>query len=151
MTALGDAGGPEQDPEIPEPPEGFVRTQARGPFSSHVGPYFHAHPAEGAAHAFFVLRRHCNSMGILHGGMVSAFMDGLLGAAVGRATGTACVTIHLSVDFLSMARAGEWVIGESRVTRATKDLAFAEGRIHVGEKDIARASGVFKLMHRKMK
>lgn len=150
MSGHGDSRGPEADESIPAAPDGFVRSEARGPFSTHNGPYFHARPAEGAAQAFFVLPRHCNGMGILHGGMVSAFLDGLLGAAVGRATRTASVTIHLSLDFLSMARAGEWVIGESRVTRQTKDLAFAEGRLHVGNKDIARASGVFKLMHRKI-
>lgn len=150
MSGLGDSRGPDSEQEIPAPPDGFVRSESRGPFSVHIGPYFHARPDEGAQHAFYVLRRHCNGMGILHGGMVSAFMDGLLGAAVGRATRTASVTIHLSLDFLSMARAGEWVIGNSRVTRHTKDLAFAEGRLHVGEKDIARASGVFKLMHRKI-
>ena len=59
--------------------------------------------------------------------MLSAFTDGLLAAAVGRGTGKAGVTIHLSVDFLHMAREGDWVIGEARMTRATKDVAFVEG------------------------
>ena len=150
MSGPADPGRHDQDPEIPPPPDGFVPSGGRGPFSQHNGPFFQAFPAEGAAQAFYVLARHCNHMGIVHGGMVSAFMDGLLGAAVGRATRASCVTVHLSVDFLSMARAGEWVIGESHVTRATKDLAFAEARVHVGDKDVARASGVFKLMHRKL-
>ena len=44
--------------------------------------------------------------------MLTAFMDGLLAAAVYRATRKTSVTIHLSVDFLHMARVGEWVIGE---------------------------------------
>jgi uncharacterized protein (TIGR00369 family) len=138
------------DPDFPPPPEGFVASEHRGAFSTHNGPYFEARPEKGAAQAFYVLPRHCNRMGIVHGGMVSAFMDSLLGAAVGRETRISSVTIHLSIDFLSMARAGEWVLGESRCTRATKDLAFAEGRIYVGTKDVARASGVFKLMHRKI-
>lgn len=116
----------------------------------HNGPYFQARPAEGAAQAFYVLPRHCNRMGIVHGGMLTAFLDSALAAAVGRQTKSASVTIHLSVDFLSMARAGEWVMAESRVTRATREVVFAEARIHVGEKDIVRGSGVFKLMHRKV-
>ena len=66
-----------------------------------------------------------------------------------RATGAACVTIHLSVDFLSMARAGEWVIGEARLTRAARDTAFAEGRAMIAGRDVVRASGVFKLMPRR--
>jgi acyl-coenzyme A thioesterase PaaI-like protein len=56
------------------------------------------------------------------------------------------VTIHLSIDFLHMARAGEWVFGEARLTRATREIAFAEGRAYSGKRDLVRCSGVFKLM-----
>ena len=139
----------EDDAAAPSPPEGFVLEHGRGPYSTHNGPYYTAKPAVGAAKAFFVLPRHCNSLGIVHGGMLTSFLDGLLAAAVGRASRTAVVTIHLSVDFLSMARRGEWVMGESRVNRLTGGIAFAEGRLFVGEKDVARGTGVFKLMHRR--
>ena len=73
----------------------------------------------------------------------------LMAGAVGRVTGGMSVTIHLSLDFLSMARAGEWVYGEGRVTRQTRDLVFVEGRIYIGEKDVLRGSGVFKPMRKK--
>jgi acyl-coenzyme A thioesterase PaaI-like protein len=59
------------------------------------------------------------------------------------------MTIHLSIDYLHMARVGEWVIGEARCTRATRDVAFAEGRAHVRGQDVVRCSGVFKLMDRR--
>jgi acyl-coenzyme A thioesterase PaaI-like protein len=71
-----------------------------------------------------------------------------LATAVHRAVGTASVTVHLSVDFLSMARAGEWVIGTGRVTRKTKDLAFVEGVIRVGEREVVRGTAIFKLMRK---
>ena len=132
----------------PEPPEGFVRAEGRGLFSTRNGPYFHR-PGEGAGLvelAIFALDRHCNGVGIVHGGMLSAFMDGVLAGAVWRGTEKRAVTIHLSIDFLHMARAGEWVIGEARLTRATRDVAFAEGRAYVGGHDVVRCSGVFKLM-----
>ena len=136
------------DEAIPSPPEGYVRQAGRGAFSTHTGPYFVLPTESGSKQAFFALPRHCNGLGIVHGGMLSAFLDGVLAASVGRASGTASVTIHLSIDFLSMARRGEWVFGESHVTRQTKDVVFTEGRIHVGTKDVVRGSGVFKLMHR---
>ena len=81
--------------------------------------------------------------------MLSAFLDGLLAAAAGRAAKATPVTIHLSIDFLGMGRAGEWVLGEARATRVTRDVAFVEGRAHVDGRDLARASGVFKLMRRR--
>lgn len=135
--------------EIPEPPEGFVRSQGRGLFSTHNGPYFHR-PGDGplVEQAFFGLPRHANGVGLIHGGMLSAFMDGVLAGAAGRGTGRMGVTIHLSIDYLHMARAGDWIFGEARMTRATKDVAFAEGRAYSRGVDVVRASGIFKLMDR---
>ncbi len=135
--------------QVPAPPEGFTAS-TRGPFTTHNGPFFHRIGEDGAfEHAFYVLKRHCNGLGIVHGGMLTTFMDGVLARAVVTATGAAAVTVHLSVDFLSMARAGEWVFGEARVTRRSKDLVFAEGRIRVGERDVMRGSAVFKPLRRR--
>lgn len=135
---------------IPDPPEGFVRSGNRGAFSNHNGPYFHREAmGEMTEQAFFALPRHANGLGLVHGGMLSAFIDGLLGAATFRATRRTGVTIQLNVNFLHMARVGEWVMGEARCTRATKEVAFVEGRAHVAGHDVIRASGVFKLMHRR--
>ena len=134
---------------IPAPPEGFVRAEGRGLFSTLNGPYF-TRPSETdlVEQAFFALPRHCNGVGLVHGGMLSAFMDGVLAGAVWRGARKRAVTIHLSIDFLHMARAGEWVHGKARLTRATREVAFAEGRAYVGAHDVVRASGVFKLMNR---
>ncbi|THD80910.1 MAG: PaaI family thioesterase [Phenylobacterium sp.] len=134
----------------PAPPEGFVLAEGRGLFSTHNGPYFTKPPSEGGLveQAFFALPRHCNGVGLVHGGMLSAFMDGVLAGAVWRSAQRRAVTIHLSIDFLHMARTGEWVMGEARLTRATQEVAFAEGRAYVGGHDVVRASGVFKLMAR---
>ncbi|HEX5379128.1 MAG TPA: PaaI family thioesterase [Phenylobacterium sp.] len=141
---------PVTEAQIPTPPEGFVRSSGRGPFTTHNGPYFHREAAgEMSEQAFYALTRHANGLGLVHGGMLTAFMDGLLAAAVYRATRKTSVTIHLSVDFLHMARVGEWVMGESKVTRATREVAFVEGRVYVGHHDVVRASGVFKLMNRR--
>jgi len=143
-------GAPEDEGEIPAAPEGFIRSSGRGPFTTHNGPYFHRDTrSELTEHAFFALKRHANGLGLVHGGMLTAFMDGLLGAAVYRATRTTGVTIHLSIDFLHMARVGEWVLGEGRVTRATREVVFVEGRAHSRGHDVVRASGVFKLMHKR--
>ena len=135
--------------EIPDPPAGFVRSQGRGQFSTHNGPYFHRITGgETVEQAFYALPRHTNGIGLVHGGMLSAFADGLLAMAIGRRTQKVAVTIHLSIDFLHMARQGDWIIGEARMSRATKDVAFADGRLQARGVDVVRASGVFKLMAR---
>jgi uncharacterized protein (TIGR00369 family) len=137
------------DERTPAPPEGYVLSEGRGGFSTLNGPYFYR-PGDGqmAEQAFFALKRHANGLGLVHGGMLSAFMDGVLAGAVWRGIGKTAVTIHLSIDFLHMARVGEWVMGEAKLTRATKDIAFAEGRAYVGGQDVVRCSGVFKVLSR---
>ncbi len=137
------------DETIPPPPDGFVLSTGRGAFTTYNGPYFNRVTAEGVEQAFYALKRHCNGVGLIHGGMLSAFLDGLLAGAAGRPTGSMAVTMHLSIDFLDMGRAGEWVVGEAHATRTTRDIAFVEGRAHVGGRDLARATGLFKLMRRR--
>ena len=131
----------------PPPPEGYVLAEGRGAFSGHNGPYY-VRRGDGplVEQAFYALPRHANGIGLVHGGMLSAFMDGVLAGAAWRGTSRRGVTIHLSIDFLHMARVGEWVMGEARMTRATRDVAFAEGRAYVGGHDVVRCSGIFKLM-----
>jgi uncharacterized protein (TIGR00369 family) len=139
--------GAPDEASAPTPPAGYVPAEGRGPFSTLNGPYFQR-PGEGplVEQAFYALARHANGVGLVHGGMLSAFMDGVLAGAVWRGTAKRAVTIHLSIDFLRMARAGDWVMGEGRMTRATRDVAFAEGRAYVGGHDVVRCAGVFKLM-----
>jgi uncharacterized protein (TIGR00369 family) len=127
------------------PPAGFAEMQRKGEYWRMSGPYFGRAREGGADQAFLADARHCNAQGFVHGGMLSAFLDGLLSQAVRLATDDpTVVTIHLSVDFLAMARTGEWVIGESLVTRQTRDVVFVEGRLHSGGRDVVRGSGVFK-------
>jgi uncharacterized protein (TIGR00369 family) len=133
---------------VPAPPAGFELSTHRGQFSNHNGPYFHRVDGELVEHAFYALPRHANGLGLVHGGMLSAFLDGLMGAAVFRAAQHTGVTIHLSIDFLHMAKVGEWVMGEARCTRTTREVAFAEARAYVGGRDLVRGAGVFKLMRR---
>ena len=135
--------------QAPPPPDGFQLSDGRGAFTTHNGPLFHRPGARGAEQAFFVQSRHCNGLGLIHGGMLSTFLDGLLAAAVARAAVATPVTLHLSIDFLDMGRAGDWVLGEARTTRLAREIAFVEGRAHMAGRDLARAAGVFKLMHRR--
>ena len=59
-------------------------------------------------------------------------------------SGNGAITLHLSIDFLSTARIGAWVIGEAAVTRETPGVVFASGRLHSAGRDVALASGLFK-------
>lgn len=134
--------------EAANAPEGFVLSTSRGPFTTHNGPFFHKNVDNHFWHGFRALDRHCNSHGILHGGMLMAFADGLLATAVVIETRSRAVTMRMNSDFVNMARAGEWIEGTARVTRAGGQVAFVEGEIRAGERLIFKASGVFKLFRR---
>lgn len=134
--------------EIPPPPAGYVPVDPGEGYMGHNGPYFTNPEGEGAQRAFYALPRHANGLGVVHGGMLTTFMDSVLAGAAYRATGRISVTIHLSVDFVHMARLNDWVMGEGRVVRVTPDVVFVEGRAYVRRRDVVRASGIFKLMGR---
>lgn len=134
--------------EFQDPPEGFKLSQNRGPFTTHNGPFYHKVTEEGFCQGFYGSKHHCNSHGIIHGGLLMTFADGVLATAVWRETKARAVTIRMTSDFVNMARAGEWLEGTAEVTQATKSVAFVEGRITCRDKVILTASGVYKLFRR---
>lgn len=136
------------DNEQDNPPDGYVPSTSRGPYTTHNGPFYHKVTEDGFWHGVRVKKRHCNSRGITHGGMLMAFADGLLGTAVWRETQMVALTVRMNSDFLSSARPGDWLEGTARVTRATKSVAFCEADLFVGGRPVLKASGVFKIMAR---
>jgi acyl-coenzyme A thioesterase PaaI-like protein len=131
------------------PPEGFEPFERRGPFSQSIGPFYLKTNAQLVTHGFVVAQRHCNFRRILHGGMLAAFMDGVMAHAVAGVDGRGGVTVHLSGDWLDMAREGDWVTGEGWVVGVDGDLVHVEGASHCGARALWRGRAVFKLMGRR--
>ncbi|MEQ8745566.1 PaaI family thioesterase [Pyruvatibacter sp.] len=154
MTALRPAAMTDETAQTPSPnpPDGYEESTNRGPFTTHNGPFFHRINDDGTfAHGFRAAQQHCNGMGIVHGGLITAFADGLMGTAVWRATEIVGLTIRLNVDFLSIGKVGDWIEGTATVTRATRSVAFVDAEVHSGSRSIVHATGVFKLMPRHKK
>ena len=128
------------------PPEGFVMSESRGPFTTHNGPVYTKREGAVLRHGFRALPRHCNGHGIAHGGWLAAFTDGVLGAAVWHETKGPSVTLRLNIDYLDMVRPGEWVEGTATVTRTTKSLAFARAELTAGGRKVLTAEALFKRM-----
>ena len=61
-----------------EPRPGFAASPSRGKFTIHNGPSYRATAEGDMRTGLWVLDRHCNGMGFMHGGMVSAFADSAL-------------------------------------------------------------------------
>ena len=133
-------------------PEPFRPSVRRGPFTTHNGPWFHWAEKEHWRQGVRLLERHCNSRGIVHGGFLCSFADGLAATAVFKEVKRASVTIKLNTEFLRSAQQGEWLQGTAQIFRATGKTAFVDAYAWTGEgRDILmdnlvfRSSAVFRL------
>ncbi len=138
------------EPEQSDVPEGFKRSD-RGPFSSYNGPLYDKQTSDGRVHGFRVLKRHCNGHGILHGGMMMAFMDGVLANAVWEKVGGGILTLRMNSDFVAIGRPNDWVEGRADVTKVAKSVVYVRGKLTVGRRTIMSANAVFKVMRRRTK
>lgn len=91
--------------------------------------------------------QHVNRLDIASGGLLMTILDITLGTTVSAVVGYEgiCPTVQINCNLVSMARKGDWLFGEADVTQETRSLAFATGRLFVGDRTIATASGVFKI------
>ncbi len=133
-------------------PDGFAISKSRGAFSNHNGPVYEASGEGDVRSGLFVLDRHCNSMGFLHGGMASAFADRSLAMAVWAETGRASVTLKLSLHFLETVRLHNWLEAHPRVISNAHDLVQVTADLMIdGKKLAARADATFRTLRRPKK
>ena len=91
--------------------------------------------------------QHVNRLNIASGGLLMTVLDIALGTTVSAKVGYEgiCPTVQISCSLIASARRGDWLFGEAVVTEETRSLAFATGRLFIGDRTIATASGVFKI------
>ena len=136
-------------PAPPAIPEGFKPRNFGGGFVGTVGPLYSRRIEGGVQLGFRVEERHCNPMGILHGGMMATFCDMLLPISahylspdIGQRF---LPTINLQIDYLAGSPLGAWVQGEAQLLRATRSLVFMQGLVKADDVMAARVSGIFKV------
>lgn len=133
-------------------PDGFVLSRSRGAFSNHNGPAYLAEAEGDLRSGLFVLDRHCNSMGFLHGGMASAFSDRALAIAVYDAARRASVTLKLTMHFFETVRLHNWLEAHPRVLSFENDLVQVTADLMIdGTKLAARADATFRTLRRPQK
>lgn len=130
-----------------DPPPGFVAVPARGGFTERNGPWFEKVDADGTVlRGLRILPRHLNALGIVHGGLLTAFLDAAMGGAAWRASGRRCVTLTLNVDFLSHGRPGDWIEAEATCTGFDSQVAHVNGRLYGRRHSIMTGQGLFALL-----
>jgi len=135
----------------PEPdiPEGFKPRRFGDGFIAVNGPLYLKKLDAGILLGFRVEPRHCNPMGICHGGMISTFCDMLLPISAHYLSADLArrflPTINLQVDFLAPSPKGAWVQGDAQLLRATRSMVFMQGLVTADGQSVARVSGIFKI------
>ena len=112
------------------------------------GPIFVRMEGEALVLGLRVEDRHCNSNGMCHGGMLLTLADLILtiGVNVQGKLSRFLPTVSVTCDFLGAAPKGAWVEARVSVLRTTRNLAFAQGLLALGDGTaVARLSGILKI------
>ena len=129
-------------------PDGFEPIFRSSPYLDLIGPVYNKRQGAVLLVGLLAEDKHCNSRGLVHGGVFSSLADVALGynAAFQGAEPTPMVTANLSLDYAGSAQRGEWIEVHSDVQKVGKSMAFANCYFFVGDKRIVRASGVFGVL-----
>lgn len=138
--------------DTPPPPEGFTRRERRSPLTDPWEPLYEKAGENGVPGGISVgvwLREaHCNARGFVHGGLIAALADNVMGhscvAALGGRTGL--VTVNLAIDFLGSAQPGAWLQVDGSVGKTGRSLCFASCDVFADGKLCARGTATFKVV-----
>jgi uncharacterized protein (TIGR00369 family) len=130
------------------PPEGFAPHFRKSPVTEPWEPLF-SRKLDGAVQIGLHLRAaHCNSRGLLHGGVIAALADNAMGlsCALSLPSVEGLVTVSLTVDYVGSAKIGQWLQIEPRVLKTGKSMGFADALVTADGAVIARASATFRIL-----
>ncbi len=126
-------------------PEGFAPHRRSSPVSAAWEPIFARITADAFILGLRIAAAHCNSRGLLHGGVIAALADNAMGLSVaGRLDPPgAPVTVNLAIDYLGPGRMGQWLDITPNFLNIGRTLAFAGALVNADGVPIARASASF--------
>jgi uncharacterized protein (TIGR00369 family) len=117
-------------------------------FLNANGPIYAKMDGEHLLLGLHVEDRHCNSMGLCHGGMLLTLADlaFTIGVNVQAGLSRFLPTVSVTCDFIGAAPKGAWLQARVDVLRTTRNLGFAQGMLRLGDgTPIARISGILKI------
>ncbi|MFN7054275.1 PaaI family thioesterase [Hyphomonas sp.] len=96
---------------------------------------------------------HCNSRGLVHGGLIASLADNAMGLSCvaalqseGRAAPAGLVTVTLNTDCIAAARLGQWLVTDTHFVKTGGTLCFASGLVRADDVPVARVSGTFRVL-----
>jgi len=130
--------------------DGYTPWGAEDPFEDMIGPFFLKSNGDGTNRTAFVSeRRHVNSGGALHGGMLMSFADYSLFAIAREQLQGPAVTVGFNSEFIGAVGEGYMIESVGEVLRATRSLLFVRGTVFTAEQTLLSYSGVLKRVRQK--
>jgi acyl-coenzyme A thioesterase PaaI-like protein len=150
-------------------PSGFAVHTRTSPATSSWAPIYARHHAGTVQLAIRVAANHCNSRGMLHGGVIATLADNACGLTLAEALGGAAVgatslggaalggaarggaalgivTTSLAIDYLAAAKLGQWLQVEPRVIKATTSSGVIDALLTADGVVVARANAAFRVL-----
>lgn len=132
-------------------PEGFSPHFRKSPLTEPWEPLYSQRLADRVVIGVEVRSAHCNSRGLLHGGLIAALADNAMGLScmeVVNARGMtgieSMLTVSIQVDYLGQAKIGQWLAFDTHFIKAGRTLSFANAFVTADGEVIARAAGTFR-------
>jgi acyl-coenzyme A thioesterase PaaI-like protein len=126
---------------------GWTGVEATG-FIELIGPLWQRVVDGEHEYALATEDKHHNRRGLVQGGVLMTFADrscGMTGRFVSGSPSLA--TVQFDTQFVDAAKIGELLVSKPRVIRATRSLIFMTTEVSAGERCVAMANGVFKVMN----
>jgi uncharacterized protein (TIGR00369 family) len=93
--------------------------------------------------------QHANSRGFVHGGLIASLADNAMGLSCHEhlkdAAPAGLVTVSLGIDYLGIARVGQWLEFSTSFVKAGRSLCFAQAFVTADGKPCARANATFSV------
>ncbi len=126
-------------------PAEFERLPAGLGYTDSLQPVYRRIAGEDVSFGLLVEAQHGNLMGICHGGVLMTLADitAATGVNIARGVTAGSPTVHLSIDYISSARIGQWVQANVEQVSAKRRFGFCSGGIYNSAGVIARFSGTF--------
>ena len=134
-------------------PDGFERHFRRSALTDPWEPLYSRKLEDRLQMGIVLAEPHCNSRGLVHGGLIATLADNAMGlscvfalANQGREVGGGLVTISLHTDYLGSAKLGQWLEIDPEPVKTGGSVCFARAIIRGDGKPVAMANATFKIL-----
>ncbi len=129
-------------------PAGFEPHFRKSPVTDAWEPLYSKRTSEAVHIGLRLAPAHTNGRGFAHGGLIAALADNAMGLSCTQRLSSPAgfVTVGLSVDFVSVARVGQWLEFQPAIVKIGSTLCFAQCLITADGAVCSRANATFSVL-----